>query len=106
VLAFCGIARPERFRKLLAHAGIKPLQFIPFPDHFSYPSESLKQIVELFNAQKADVCITTEKDSIKIKDNPTLQNIPVYYLKIGIQTDEEFLTRVFSTLKRRGLLDV
>lgn len=106
VLAFCGIARPERFRRLLEHAGIKPIQFIPFPDHFPYPPESMKQIFELFNAHKADVCITTEKDAVKIKDNHTLQNIPTFYLRIGIQTDEEFLTRVFSTLKRRGFPDV
>jgi len=105
VLAFCGIARPERFRTLLERTGIKPIHFISFPDHHPYPSESMKQIVEFFNAQKADICITTEKDAIKIKDNQALQDIPTYYLKIGIQTDEEFFTRAFSMLKRRGLPD-
>ncbi len=105
VLAFCGIAHPERFRTLLERAGIKPIHFISFPDHHPYPSESMKQIVELFNAQKADVCITTEKDAVKIKDNQALQDIPMYYLKIGIQTDEEFFARAFSILKMRGLPD-
>jgi tetraacyldisaccharide 4'-kinase len=106
VLAFCGIARPERFRTLLERTGIKPIHFIAFPDHHPYPLESMKQIVEFFNAQKADICITTEKDAIKIKDNQALQYIPAYYLKIGIQTDEEFFARAFSMLKRRGLPDV
>jgi tetraacyldisaccharide 4'-kinase len=105
VLAFCGIARPERFRALLVLTGIKPIHFISFPDHFSYPSESVKRIVDLFYAQKAEVCITTEKDASKIKGHKALQDIPTYYLKIGIQTDEEFFTRVLSTLRRRGLLD-
>jgi tetraacyldisaccharide 4'-kinase len=105
VLAFCGIARPERFHTLLEHAGIKPVHLFTFPDHFPYPSESMTQIVELFSAQKADVCITTEKDAVKCKDNPALQDIPMYYLKIGIQTDEEFFEKVFSVLKKRGLPD-
>jgi tetraacyldisaccharide 4'-kinase len=105
VLAFSGIARPERFRTLLDRTGIKPIHFISFPDHFPYPSESVKQIVDLFYAKKAEACITTEKDSVKIKDHKVFQDIPTYYLKIGIQTDEEFFSRVLSTLKRRGLLD-
>ena len=102
VLAFCGIARPERFRTLLERTGIKPIHFVSFPDHHPYPSESMKQIVEFFNAQKADICLTTEKDAIKIKDSKALQDIPTYYLKIGIQTDEEFFARAFSILKKRG----
>lgn len=106
VLAFCGIARPDRFRKLLERAGIKPIRFIPFPDHHPYPSESMKQIIDLFISQKADVCITTEKDAVKINESQPLREIPTYYLKIGIQTEKELFMRVFSLLKRRDLLGV
>ncbi len=105
VLAFCGIARPDRFQKLLEQAGIEPLHFIPFPDHHPYPLESVKQISDLFYGHKADVCFTTEKDAVKIKGNQAFRDIPVYYLKIGIQTEEELFTRVFSHLKRRDLPD-
>jgi tetraacyldisaccharide 4'-kinase len=106
VLAFCGIARPERFRSLLKRAGIEPVHFIAFPDHFPYPSESVNQIIKLSNTHRADVCITTEKDAVKIKDNRVLQDIPIYYLKIGIQTEEELFKKILSAIKRRGVPDV
>lgn len=105
VLAFCGIARPERFLRLLEETGIKPIHFVRFPDHFAYPADAVKQIAELVKMQGVDVCVTTEKDAVKIRDSQTLQNIPVYYLKIGIQTEEAFFTRTLSILKKRGFPD-
>jgi tetraacyldisaccharide 4'-kinase len=102
-LAFCGIARPERFRMLLEQAEIKPVHFIAFPDHFPYMPSSVEQLVKAFNSQKADICITTEKDALKVKDSQALRDIPTYYLKIGIQTEEKFFEEVLSLIKRRGL---
>lgn len=106
VLAFCGIARPERFRLSLELAGIEPVDFIAFPDHYTYPLESLERITKLSNTHGADVRITTEKDAVKIKDNRMLQDIPTYYLKIGIQTEEELFKKIFSVIQRRGVPDV
>jgi tetraacyldisaccharide 4'-kinase len=106
VLAFCGIARPKRYRMLLELAGIEPIHFIAFPDHFPYPPESIKQIIEFSKIHKADVCITTEKDAVKIKNNQAFQDIPTYYLKIGIHTEEELFERIFSMIKKRGVPDV
>jgi tetraacyldisaccharide 4'-kinase len=100
ILAFCGIARPQRFRSLLERAGMEPIHFISFPDHFPYPPESIKQIIRLSDTHRADVCITTEKDAVKIKDKRAFQVIPIYYLKIGILTDEKLFERIFSELKK------
>jgi tetraacyldisaccharide 4'-kinase len=105
VLAFCGIARPRRFLALLEQTGIMPVHFISFPDHHPYPSKSVERIVDLYNSQEAEVCITTEKDAVKITDHEVFQDIPTFYLKIGIQADEDFFTSVLSILKKRGLPD-
>lgn len=105
VLAFCGIARPERFRRLLERAEISPIEFIAYPDHFPYPSESVDQITALFKALKADVCITTEKDAVKIRYSQSFQNTPTYYIKIGIKTEKALFTGVISKLKRRSFSD-
>ncbi|MGD9344340.1 MAG: tetraacyldisaccharide 4'-kinase [Candidatus Aminicenantes bacterium] len=105
-LAFCGIARPERFLKILEHAGIVPIHFIAFPDHFPYPSKSVKKIIQHFDARRAEVCLTTEKDAVKIGDKPEFRHIPTFYLKIGIQIEGDLFTKIFSTLKGRGLADV
>ncbi len=106
VLAFCGIARPKRFRSHLEQAGIEPVHFIPFPDHFPYSSESIEQITEATHTHRADVCITTEKDAVKIKGNQAFRNIPTYYLKIAIQTEEKLFEKTLSVIQRRGAPDV
>jgi tetraacyldisaccharide 4'-kinase len=105
-LVFCGIARPERFRALLEHTGIEPVHFLAFPDHFPYPPESIEKIIQSFNSHKVGVCLTTEKDAVKIKNNRALQDLPMYFLKVGIRTEEELFDRIFSTIKRRGVPDV
>jgi tetraacyldisaccharide 4'-kinase len=105
VLAFCGIARPERFLALIKQKGMTPVCSVPFPDHHPYPPKSVKRIIDQFNSQKAEVCITTEKDAVKIKDHDVFLDIPTYYLKIGIQTEEALFNAVISKLKRRGLPD-
>jgi tetraacyldisaccharide 4'-kinase len=99
VLAFCGIARPDRFRKLLESEGIKPIQFIAFPDHHTYPPASVKQIVDFCENQNADICLTTEKDAVKIKGIQALRDIPTYFFKIGIQTEDALFAKVLSQLK-------
>lgn len=106
VLAFCGIARPERFLKLLERTGIMPIHFIAFPDHFPYPPNSMKKIIQHFNAQNAEVCLTTEKDAVKIRGRQELFHIPMFYLKIGIQVEEDLFTKIFAKLKEKGLADV
>jgi len=105
-LAFCGIARPERFLKLLEHSGIELIHFMAFPDHYHYPSKSLKKIVRHFDARKAEVCLTTEKDSVKIKEKEELRHIPTFYLKIVFRTEEDLFAKIYSKLNWKGFPDV
>jgi tetraacyldisaccharide 4'-kinase len=106
VLVFCGIARPERFRSLLVNAGIDPIHFLAFPDHFPYPSKAVEEIIKVADTRGADVCLTTEKDAVKIKDNRAFQDIPTYFLRICIQTEKKLFEKVFSVIQRRGVPDV
>jgi tetraacyldisaccharide 4'-kinase len=99
VLAFCGIARPRRFASLLQEKGLKIATFLEFPDHHSYPPSSLEKIVEKCQKAGAESLITTEKDAVKISGFKGLKKIPVYYLKIDIQLEEEFYSRVLSLLQ-------
>lgn len=105
VLAFCGIARPDRFRKLLGSVGIEPIQLIAFPDHHPYTPRSVKKLLDIFANIHADVCVTTEKDAVKIKSHQALQSIPVYFLKIGIQTEEALFTRISALCGNGDLSD-
>jgi tetraacyldisaccharide 4'-kinase len=99
-LAFCGLARPERFSTLVKEIGIEIIDFLKFPDHYSYPPSALRKIAHRFSKIKPAVAITTEKDAIKIapKDH-ILKPVPVYYLKIDLDLKENFYQRITSCLQ-------
>lgn len=101
IIAFCGIARPERFLSLLQEAGIEPLFFFKFPDHHSYPFTSLEKITKKCQKLSADVILTTEKDAIKIDPNKGFNNIPVYYVKIDLKLEGGFYSRITQHLQNK-----
>lgn len=99
-VAFCGIARPERFLALLQKEGVDLVDFLFFPDHYPYPVQTLERISRRFHDLRADVLITTEKDAVKIVHSDALQGIPAYYLKIDIGLEKEFYPRFYSLLQK------
>jgi tetraacyldisaccharide 4'-kinase len=66
VCAFCGIAKPASFKKLLREAGADILSFIPFPDHYAYRQDDLEGLTEQFQPLNADDWVTTEKDAMRL----------------------------------------
>ncbi len=100
IIAFCGIARPERFLTLLTTAGIKPCSFLKFADHHAYPVSTQKNLLNAFQAQEADVFLTTEKDAVKIKNFEMFQRKPIYYMKIGLKTEDAFEALILSHIGR------
>lgn len=94
VLAFCGIARPERFFSLLQQEGIIPASSMKFPDHYAYPLSSIKKIKKKYRDVDAEALITTEKDAVKIFSRREVLDLPLYYLKISLEPEDSF----FETL--------
>lgn len=101
LLAFCGIARPQRFMAQLASEDIHPCCFLQFPDHHAYPPATRNKILAALQRERAEVMITTEKDSVKIRDFAIFQEIPTFYLKIGIRTEQAFSERIKKLLKEK-----
>lgn len=99
--AFCGIARPERFAAQLNTVGIRPESQLTFPDHHAYPEESLERIGQGLVASGADAAVTTEKDAVKLTAAPIFQEIPLFYLKIGLTIESGFYQAVLSALETR-----
>ena len=98
-LAFCGIAKPERFFSLLNEMGIYPAQSMIYPDHHPYPNSSIKKILKTIHREKISVLITTEKDAVKIGQT-SLSNVhAVYFLKIHVDIQEDFYQTLWSELE-------
>lgn len=75
VYAFCGIARPDSFKKILLALGTKILSFDIFPDHYRYDKSELEKIRTGFISCHADYLVTTEKDAMRLQDDPEFLKI-------------------------------
>ncbi len=98
ILAFCGIARPERFAALLNREGIHPQETLTFPDHHRYSTSSITRIRELLEKSGAVAAITTEKDAVKLGTIPACRDLPLYYLKIALEVEPEFYAYTLSRI--------
>jgi tetraacyldisaccharide 4'-kinase len=65
-VAFCGIARPQRFFEQLQAAGIQALAKRSYRDHHRYTPRDAHELLELSQQSRADGFITTAKDVINL----------------------------------------
>jgi len=65
-VAFCGIARPQRFFEQLRAAGVSVVTEKPYRDHHAYTAEDVRQLVASAKEHGADGFITTEKDAVNL----------------------------------------
>ena len=99
ILAFCGIARPERFFSLLEFYGIAVQMRMAFPDHFFYPQRAFDKIAAASAAGRYDALITSEKDAVKLSGRTRLfVPAPVYVLSIGLDLPPVFFDKIREAL--------
>jgi tetraacyldisaccharide 4'-kinase len=66
VLAFAGIAAPERFGETLAACGAIVRDIVAFPDHHGYEAHDLDAVMRRARALGAGLVVTTEKDAVRL----------------------------------------
>ncbi len=67
VVAFAGIARPERLRASLEALGARVVEFLPFPDHHVFGQGDLRRILGAAKRGSPELLVTTEKDLVRIE---------------------------------------
>jgi len=101
VLAFCGLARPARFRTLLERLGIEVVAFLPFSDHHVYPPGSRRTIEAAFASSGAEAAVTTAKDAVKLDAGRAfLDGTLLYFLQIGLELDPRLMDLVAGIAAR------
>lgn len=65
IVAFCGIAFPEKFQTTLSTLGARVIEFASFADHAYYRHEMLLPLAELASKEKAYL-VTTRKDFMRL----------------------------------------
>ncbi|MBI3449713.1 MAG: tetraacyldisaccharide 4'-kinase [Acidobacteria bacterium] len=75
VVAFAGIARPERFDSALRALGADVAEFHPFKDHHPFASGDVSRIIQAAARHGARALVTTEKDLARLTGTPSLGDL-------------------------------
>lgn len=66
VVAFAGIAQPDRVATSLRELGCDVAALMPFPDHHDYGPADIRRIMEMARRTGADLLVTTDKDWMRL----------------------------------------
>jgi tetraacyldisaccharide 4'-kinase len=90
VLAFAGIARPEKFFRMLAEIGAEVVNHRAFPDHHPYSPREARELLAAAKRRNL-VLVTTEKDQARIARAPNLAALHAAsaMLPIVLEFDDE-----------------
>jgi len=94
LIAFGGLAYPQKFFSTLKNIGLEVVLTKEFPDHYSYKESDLEKLVKLAEKHKAEL-ITTKKDWVKFSQSFKEK---ISYLDIDLQLENEELLK--SELKK------
>jgi len=104
-LAFCGIARPESFTKMLGAQGYEPMDAMIFPDHHVYDEGDIRRLIDCAGDVDANGFVTTEKDAVKL--TPILQDrlatigpVVVARLCVELIDEQESLSQLVAMVGR------
>jgi len=86
---FCGIARPESFKKTLEFTGMKLTGFHAYEDHHSYSADNIQSLIHNAKNSGAHGLVTTEKDLVKLR-NIFPPEFPLLVLPVKLQLGEDF----------------
>jgi len=89
VVAFAGIAKPERFFSTLESIGIRPVKCVPFRDHHDYSKREIDNL-------GGDILVTTEKDAVRLG---TATGLTCCYVRISAKIGD--LERLIALVMRR-----
>jgi len=105
LLAFCGIARPEGFTKMLAEHGYAPMDSTFFPDHHAYNDDDVRLLLKRARQVEANGFVTTEKDAVKLTPIllghlETLGPVVVARLSVELLYEQEALSQLVGMVGR------
>ncbi|MGL6225761.1 MAG: tetraacyldisaccharide 4'-kinase [Thermoguttaceae bacterium] len=101
ILAFCGIAQPEVFKRTLKKCKTRLAELVVFPDHHAFENADLEQLVEVARKHQVEAIICTMKDLVKIR-RQQLGSFPLWAVGIGVEFLEgeaEFNARLEQVLR-------
>jgi tetraacyldisaccharide 4'-kinase len=101
VIAFCGIARPQRFFSALRKHGMDIRDEILFRDHHRYRADDVARLTGAQARHLGSRLITTEKDAVNLGAHATELNVIVVPLRTRLIDAEEGLDLMLGKISER-----
>jgi len=102
VIAFCGVARPERFFQELRAAGVVAASEIAFADHHSYTRTNVDDLLRLKHDKNCSGFITTEKDLINLGGHDAkLQPLAVTRVALELIDAEKAMALLWKSIEAK-----
>lgn len=105
VLAFAGIADPEKFFATLVEGGVVIARRASFPDHHRYSAAEAQALIAHADAENL-MLVTTEKDLVRLPGDPHLTRLAdranALPVRLVVDEREQFQQMVLKVLKERS----
>jgi tetraacyldisaccharide 4'-kinase len=102
VIAFCGVARPERFFQELRAAGVVAASEIAFADHHAYTQTDVEDLQRLKQEKNCSGFITTEKDAINLGARTAqLQPLAVTRVTMELLDAERAIAKLLKSIRSK-----
>jgi tetraacyldisaccharide 4'-kinase len=89
LIAFCGLAYPQKFFSLLVQKSLDVIETKGFPDHYLYQKNDLENLCKVAKEKNATL-ITTKKDWVKFPQNFQQK---ISYLDIELEFEDKELVK-------------
>jgi len=104
VVAFAGIASPERFERALREHGWQVARLLKFRDHHRYTAADLARVAAAARETGASLVLTTEKDAVRLLPLRPLPfaaaAVPLAIALDGPEPFDEWLLRTLTERRR------
>jgi len=101
VIAFCGIARPQRFFTALRSAGLDVREEVTFRDHHRYTAADVNRLAASRARLHGSALVTTEKDAINLSAQFDTLKPVVVPMHIRFADPENAVKYLLGTLTER-----
>ncbi len=89
VVAFAGLAVPQRFFRMLRNLHIEVVAQIAFPDHHHYTESEVDNLREIARERNASMLLCTQKDAVKLVPQLRSDDENFFYVKVRARVDPE-----------------
>ncbi len=104
VVAFCGIGKPQGFKRTLERTGYEVTKFHIYPDHWQYTKNDIHRLMNSFSKSDSAYLITTEKDAARLGTaqvkKMNLRVLPIKLSVINQSSEDDLLGSILELIGR------